>query len=142
MNKPLKRIYWASLIFAVLGLAGGLFFREYTKAHDFTGFTELGVVHTHLLMLGMFGLLIVLVLEKVFTLSKTKWFNLFFWHYCGGLVLTVAMMFIIGMRQVNGQDISAMFAGIAGLGHIILTVAIIFLFTAIHKRLNTDNPER
>ena len=141
MKKPLKQLYWASLTFAALGLAGGLFFREYTKAHDFTGFTELAVVHTHLLMLGMFGLLIVLGLEKIFTLSKTKWFNLFFWHYCGGLALTAAMMFVIGIRQVNSQDISAMFAGIAGLGHIILTVSIIFLFTAIYKRLNTAQSE-
>ena len=135
MNKPIKQLYWASLLFAILGLAGGLFFREYTKAHDFTGYTELSVVHTHLLMLGMFGLLIALVLEKVFTLSRTKWFTLFFWHYCGGLVLSVAMMFVIGIGQVNGEEVSAMQAGIAGLGHIILTVAILFLFIAIHKRI-------
>lgn len=135
----MKRLYWASLIFAVLGLAGGLFFREYTKAHNFTGFTELAVVHTHLLMLGMFGLLIALVLEKVFTLSESKWFNLFFWHYCGGLVLTVVMMFIIGMRQVNGQVTTPMLAGIAGLGHIILTAAIIFLFVALYRRIGSGS---
>lgn len=136
MNRSLKQLYWATFLFAILGLAGGLFFRLYTKAHDFTGFTELSVVHTHLLMLGMFGLLIALILEKVFALSKTKWFNLFFWHYCGGLMLTVVMMLIIGIDQVNGDPASAMLAGIAGIGHIILTVAILFLFVAIYKRLD------
>lgn len=137
MNNSLKKLYWASLIFAILGLAGGLFFREYTKAYGFSGYTELAVLHTHLLTLGMFGMLIALTLEKVFTLSKTKWFNLFFWHYVGGLVLTVGMMVVIGMEQVAGREISAMLAGIAGLGHLILAVAIVFLFVAIHKRLSS-----
>lgn len=132
----MKKLYFAAVIFAVLGLASGLFFREYTKAHNFNGFTELSVMHTHLLALGMLVMLIILGLEKLFTLSATKWFNLFFWHYSGGLILTVTMMLIIGLRQVNGLASSPMLDGIAGLGHIILTVAIGFLFVALGKRLN------
>ncbi len=134
----MKKIYYAALVYGILGLVSGLFFREYVKANDFSGQTELAVMHTHLLALGMMMMLIVLALEKVFVLSDTKWFKLFFWHYNGGLLLTVIMMLIIGMEQVAGHDVSPMLAGIAGLGHIILSVGIVFLFVALGKRIDTD----
>ena len=99
----MKKLYYAALMYAVLGLGAGLFFREYTKSHDFSGYTELAVMHTHLLALGMLVMLIVLALEKAFMLSKTKWFDLFYWHYNGGLMLTVGMMLIIGIRDVRAK---------------------------------------
>lgn len=133
----MKKLYYAALLYAVLGLTAGLFYREYTQINNFTGDTELSVMHTHLLALGMITMLVVLALEKLFTLSRTKWFSLFFWHYNGGLLLTVTMMLIIGIGQVGGQATSPMLAGIAGLGHIILTVAIGFLFVALGKQLDT-----
>lgn len=135
----LKKLYWAAVMYGTLGLGAGLFYREYTKAHEFTGYSELSITHTHLLALGLLVMLIMLGLEKVFQLSKTKWFNLFYWHYNGGLLLSVAMMFVIGMRQIAGLGESAMLSGIAGLGHIIITVALVFLFMAIGKRLKSEN---
>lgn len=134
----MKKLYYAAITYMVLGLAAGLFFREYTKAHDFTSFTQLAVMHTHLLALGMLVMLIALGFEKIFGLSKTKWFNLFYWHYNGGLLLTVAMMLIIGLREVAGQASTPMLDGIAGLGHIILTIAFIFFFIALGKRLSVS----
>lgn len=134
----MKKIYYAAVMYAVLGLGFGLFFREYTKAHDFTGFTQLAVMHTHLLALGMLVMLIVLALEKVFELSKTKWFNLFFWHYNAGLLLTVAMMLVVGMRDVAGQTSTPMLDGIAGLGHVVITVSLIFFFVGVGKRLKSQ----
>lgn len=131
----MKKLYYAAVAYAVLGLVSGLFFREYTKAHEFDGFTQLAVMHTHLLALGMLVMLIVLALEKLFELSKTKWFSLFYWHYNGGLLLTVAMMLVIGMRDVAGQVSTPMFSGIAGLGHIIITIALAFFFVALGKRV-------
>ena len=132
----MKKLYYAAMTYAVLGLASGLFYREYTKINDFSGHTELSVMHTHLLALGMMVMLSVLALEKLFVLSKTKWFNLFFWHYNGGLVLSVVMMLVIGMQQVAGGEVTPMLAGMAGLGHMILTVAVGFLFVALGKRLD------
>ena len=104
----------------------------------FTGFTQLAVMHTHLLALGMLVMLIVLALEKVFELSKTKWFNLFFWHYNAGLLLTVAMMLVVGMRDVAGQTSTPMLDGIAGLGHVVITVSLIFFFVGVGKRLKSQ----
>lgn len=102
-------------------------------------------MHTHLLALGMLVMLVVLALEKLFELSKTKWFNLFFWHYNGGLLLSVAMMLVIGMRDVAGQSSTPMLNGLAGLGHIIVTIALVFFFVTLGKRIpmssrpNTQN---
>ena len=66
------RHYYAALMYTVLGLASGLFYREYTKAHEFTGTTELGTVHTHLLGLGLTVTLVVLALDTVFRLTPAE----------------------------------------------------------------------
>ncbi|MCK6057446.1 DUF2871 family protein [Micrococcus luteus] len=66
------RHYDAALMYTVLGLASGLFYREYTKAHEFTGATELGTVHTHLLGLGLTVTLVVLALDAVFGLTPAE----------------------------------------------------------------------
>src|SRR5690606_7594812 len=68
----MRKLFLASFVYLLLGLASGLFYREFTKINDFTaadGFTQLSVVHTHLLTLGVIVLLIVLLLEKTFELS-------------------------------------------------------------------------
>lgn len=135
----MKKLYFAALAYAMIGLISGMFYREFTKAYDFDGYTQLSVLHTHLLALGMMLFLVVLALEKLFSLSKTKWFSLFFWHYNAGLLLVVTMMIVIGMREVWGQGDSAMLSGIAGLGHIIITVGIGFLFVALYERLSSVN---
>jgi hypothetical protein len=130
----MKKLYVAIVAYTVLGLAGGLFYRELTKAHDFTGFTQLSVVHTHFLTLGTIVLLIVLLLEKVFTLSASRWFSPFFWTYNAGLLVTAGMMVFIGTRSVLGHSAeSGMINGIAGLGHILLTVALAFFLAALYR---------
>ena len=70
----MRKLFYAATAYLVLGLASGLYYREFTKSNDYTaadGFTQLSVLHTHLLTLGVIVLLIVLVLEKVFTLSNS-----------------------------------------------------------------------
>jgi hypothetical protein len=131
----LKKLYYAALLYAALGLSLGLFYREYTQFHNFEGTTQLSVLHTHLLVLGMIVMLTVLSLEKLFNLSQTKWFNLFYWHYNGGLLLSMLMTLIIGVRDVAGQASTPMIDGISGLGHIIITIGIVFFFLALGKRL-------
>lgn len=131
----MKRLYYAALVYMILGLVAGLYYRELTKAEDFTGDTQLAVTHTHLLALGMLTFLIVLALEKLFSLSQSKLFSPFFWCYNAGLVITVAMMTVHGTLTVLGQEASAAISGIAGLGHILLTVGLILLFLALGKRV-------
>lgn len=136
----MRKLFYAAFAYMVLGVASGFFYREFTKAHDFTDahFTQLSVVHTHLLTLGFIVLLIVLVLEKVFTLSRSKLFSWFFWTYNAGLLITAAMLTVHGMQQVTGAQTSAAISGIAGLGHILLSVGMVLLFLALGARLKAD----
>ncbi|WP_031464358.1 DUF2871 domain-containing protein [Sciscionella sediminilitoris] len=131
----MRKLFFAALTYTVLGLLAGIYYRELTKAYDFTGDTQLSTLHTHLLALGMLAFLIVLALEKVFTLSASRWFRYFFWFYNAGLLITVALMTVHGTLTVVGSTSGAAIAGIAGLGHIVITVGIAFLFACLYARL-------
>ena len=74
-----------------------------------------------LVLVGFLVLLIVLALEKLFTLSSSKLFGWFFWLYNAGVILTSAMLIWHGSLTVLGIESTAMIAGIAGLGHMLLT---------------------
>lgn len=49
----MKRYINYSIVYAVLALVGGVFYREFTKMNYYTGWTTLSVVHTHYFILGM-----------------------------------------------------------------------------------------
>lgn len=91
----MKKLSTATWIYLALGLLAGLGYRELTKARDFPAgeYTQLGVANTHLLTLGFLVLLVVLLLEKVFELSRShKLFTWFFCLYNAGVVITSGAM--------------------------------------------------
>ena len=49
----MKRYMNTALLYAILAMAGGVFYREFTKFNGFTDKTTLAVVHTHYFLLGM-----------------------------------------------------------------------------------------
>lgn len=65
----MKRYINSALLYAVLAMAGGVFYREFTKFNGFTAKTTLSVVHTHYFLLGMVVFLLLLLLEKSFSFS-------------------------------------------------------------------------
>ena len=132
----MKKILNAAFIYMIAGVASGLFYREFTKLNGFPEgkFTQLGLVHTHLLTLGFIVLLIALVIEKVFTISRSpKLFAWFFWLYNAGVILTSGMLIWHGSLTVLGQESSKMIAGIAGLGHMLLTAGMVVFFAALRR---------
>ena len=133
----MKEIFNAAFTYMIIGVLSGLFYREFTKANDFPSgeFTQLGLVHTHLLTLGFIVLLIVLALDKVFGLSGSKLFSWFFWLYNVGVILTAGMMVWHGSLTVLGEESNAMIAGIAGLGHIALSVSLVLFFLVLRKKV-------
>lgn len=131
----MRRLYLAAIAYAGLGLAGGLFYRELTHATGFTGHTQLAVVHTHLLALGMLLMLIVLALDAALGLSGSRSFSWFFTSYNAGLLITTGALTWHGILQVFGQQGGAAIAGIAGLGHILLTVGIVCLLVSLRAPL-------
>lgn len=68
----IKRYFNASIVYASLALAGGVFFREFTKYTMYTGETNLAFIHTHYFMLGMFFFLALALLEQAFAFSELK----------------------------------------------------------------------
>ena len=55
----MKKYLNISFLYAVAAMAGGVFYREFTKFNGYTGTTALGKVHTHLFLLGMLMFLVI-----------------------------------------------------------------------------------
>ena len=132
----MKKYLNFSLIYAVAAMAGGVFYREFTKFNGFTGVTALGKVHVHLFVLGMLVFLLVALFADRMDLAGQKTFRLFLRLYNIGLPLTDVMMAVRGVTQVLGLSLSrgasASISGIAGIGHILTGVGLVLL-TALKK---------
>ena len=134
----MKKLINTSVIYAVLALAGGgVFYREFTKFNGFTGYTTLSVVHTHYFILGMFIFLILALLEKNIAFMTKKSERLLF-AYQAGLNLTVIMLIVRGVLQIIAQNslsagLNASISGIAGIGHLILGIALVMLLLEVKK---------
>lgn len=138
----MMRLMYTAFAFGITGVLSGLYYRELTKFNDFSdrSASQLPLVHTHLLVLGFVFLLIVLALEKLFAVSTAapRAFAWFYWTWTTGVAVTGGMMLVKGTLVVLGADAgSAAFAGIAGLGHISLSVAVVALFVALRAALRT-----
>lgn len=135
----MKRYINFSLLYAVLAMAGGVFYREFTKFNGFSGKTSLSVVHTHYFLLGMVFFLLMLLLEKNFSFTDTKTGRILAVYHTG-LNLTVVMLVIRGVTQVLGITLSsgagAAISGIAGIGHILLGVSLVLVLVQIRKRVS------
>lgn len=57
----MKRLMNVSIVYGVLGLIGGVFYREFSKLN---GFTTLSVVHTHYLILGISMILVLISIRN------------------------------------------------------------------------------
>jgi Protein of unknown function (DUF2871) len=130
-----RKLYNAAATYTAAGLVAGVYYREFTKAHSFTGTTELAFVHTHLLALGTLFFLIVMVLEKNFTLTASQWFPLFFITYQVGLVIAATMFTVHGTLDVLGKSSGPVLSWIAGLGHIGLAMGLLMFFLALRERV-------
>ena len=138
-EKLMKRYANTALLYAGLAMAGGVFYREFTKFNGFTGKTSLGVVHTHYFMLGTVLFLLMLLLEKNFSFTSAKTKKVLITYHIG-LNLTAAMFVVRGVLQVLGTELSpgmnASISGIAGIGHILLGVSLILLLQQIRKSID------
>lgn len=136
----MRSLFIAATTYMAAGLAGGLFYREFTKLNGFPegSATQLSGVHTHLLALGTLVMLIALALDKLWGISQDRRFGWFFWLYNAGVVVTAAMMTVHGMLTVLGQPSSAAIAGIAGLGHMLITAGFIMLFLILGAALRRE----
>ena len=136
----MKRYINLSLLYAVLAMVGGVFYREFTKFNGFTGKTSLGVVHTHYFLLGMVFFLLLLLLEKNFAFTGAKTGRVLV-VYQVGLNLTAVMLAVRGVTQVLGlpltSGMSAALSGVAGIGHILLGISLVLVLLKVRRSLST-----
>ena len=130
----MKRYINSALLYAVLAMVGGVFYREFTKFNGFTAKTTLSVVHTHYFLLGMVFFLLLLLLERSFSYTNAKTGRVLAVYHIG-LNLTAVMLVVRGVTQVMmptlSSSMNAAISGIAGIGHILLGVSLILLLVQI-----------
>ncbi|WP_156956291.1 DUF2871 domain-containing protein [Streptococcus sinensis] len=135
----LKQYMNASVLYAILAMVGGVFYREFTKFNSFTAKTSLGVVHTHYFLLGMVVFLLLLLLEKNFAFTGAKTKRLLLTYHIG-LNLTAVMLVVRGVTQVLGvalsSSMSAAISGIAGIGHILLGISLVLLLLQVKRSVS------
>ena len=132
----MKRYANTALIYAILAMAGGVFYREFTKFNAFAGQTAMSVVHTHYFLLGMVVFLLLVVLEKVLSFTGAKTGRVLLVYHIG-LNLMVLMLLVRGVAQVLALPLSsgmdATISGMAGIGHILLGVSLVLLLLQIKR---------
>lgn len=132
-----KRYANMALIYALIAMVFGVFYREFTKFSHFTGRTNLSFMHGHYFLLGMVFFLILMLAEKVFAFSDRS-VNRVLLVYQIGLNITGAGFLMRGLTQVWGTELSrgldASISGIAGIGHILTGVCLILLLLKIKGR--------
>lgn len=134
----MKRYVNTALIYAILAMVGGVFYRELTKFQGFAGKTTLSVVHTHYFVLGVLFFLLLLVLEKQFSFSRTRTYRVLAVYHVG-LNLTAVMSVVRGVTQVLAMNLSkgasAAISGMAGVGHILLGVSLVLVLLEVKRSI-------
>lgn len=129
----------ASIVYFLLAMIGGVFYREFTKWNGYTAPTTLGVLHVHLLVLGTVVFLLIAVIAKITDLENNSLFKKFFVTYNIALPVMVLMLLARGIVQVLDIEIgkmgNGMLSGFAGLSHISIMIAFIFLLLVIKKEM-------
>ena len=136
----IKRYLNTAILYAILALIFGVFYREFTKFNHFTGKTNLSVMHTHYFLLGMFFFLFLMLLEQNFGFSSQPNTGKLLVTYQLGLNITALGFLMRGLTQVWGTALSrtmdASISGIAGIGHILMGVSLILLLLKIKKQVS------
>ena len=134
----MRKMINTAFIYMIVGLVGGVFYREFTKFNGFVGKTSLGVVHTHFIVMGMVMFLLLACLVKAMPgLIENKRFKQFYTVYNIALPFMGAMFIVRGVVQVLAIELAkgpnAAISGIAGISHILMAVALFMLFSALKK---------
>lgn len=133
-----KKLVNTAAYYAIAGLFAGAFYREFTKYMGYKGVTALGKAHTHLFALGMLMFLIVTALASTTEITKSEYFDRFYFYYNIGVGLSAAMIFCRGLYQVIGLDnnvLDLVISWTAGAGHVTVTIGLAFLFLSLKQKI-------
>lgn len=139
----MKNMYKLSLSYAGFGLLAGLFYHEAAYWTHFEGFSVLSRVHPHALVLGAAVFALIPLFMKVFSIQDQKSFQWFLYLYNLGLVMTLGFMTARGVSQLFFLPISSfwdhMIGGLAGIGHVTMTIGLGFLFHSLFRSCDSQN---
>lgn len=140
----MKKYSIAALVYACVAIIFGVFYREFTKGMEFVGQTNLSLIHTHYFVLGMLIFLVLTLLEKTFSFSDSTTKKLEIVYHIGLNVAGLGFL-LRGLMQVIKPDgisngFNAAISGISGIGHILLSVALIWFLVKLicHIRKNEN----
>lgn len=133
----MKKYINVAFVYAIAAFVCGVFYREFTKFHGFTGKTTLAFTHLHLFVLGTFLFLLLAIFSQFTDLTEQKMFPWFLKFYNVGLPFMVIMFFIRGILQVLQKNpvtgVSFAISGLAGISHVLITIAMVLLFLSLKK---------
>lgn len=141
MEKIMKKYIKYALVFLILGIVCGIFYREFTKAYDLANeYTTLGLAHTHFFVLGVaFVIIFGLVTDKL-NKHSDKIFRASFITCSVGVMGAGIMIVVRGILDVLvksenvvfqvSNGVSGAISGISGMFHAVLGAGIILMFVA------------
>ena len=133
-----KRYINTAIVYAILAMLGGVFYREFTRGIGFDGDTALSFVHAHYFVLGMAVFLLLALLERSFGFSAEKHVGGWLVVYQAGLNVMVLGLVLRGIADTQATALStgldASISGLSGLGHIVLGVSLLVTLFSIRKK--------
>ena len=138
----MKKLVKTAFIYAIIAMLCGVVYREGSRFLELTEPNTWSFTHTHFFVLGMFFFLIVVILEKEFSLTKDKKFKAFYIIYNIGLIITGMMLWIRGIADITESFYNSydkMISGISGIGHILLGIGIILFFIILNNKIKEKN---
>lgn len=138
----MKKLVKTAFIYAIIAMICGVIYREGSRFLELTEPNTWSFTHTHFFALGMFFFLIVVILEKEFSLTKDKKFKAFYIIYNIGLIITGIMLWMRGIADITESFYNSydkMISGISGIGHILLGIGIILFFIILNNKIKEKN---
>ncbi len=139
----MKKMYYISITYLIIGLFLGLFNHEVAYYTNFTGTTTLSYFHAHAIILGSALFFAMPILMKIFSVDKHKNFKKFMIFYNLGLCMSLFFMAARGIFELFMLQIPSftnhMIGGLAGVGHVILTIGLCFLFNVIISSVSKES---
>ncbi len=137
-SRSILGIAFANLI---MGLLGGVFYREFTKFYGFEGVTHLGKLHVHTLTLGFIALLVIYACQdKEHSPDSVRRLKKPLYTYMAGLTLSVVSMAVTGIYEIVGEGAKTVsmpaLEGISGLGHITLATGLVWLVVSLFRAVD------
>ncbi|MGL4950137.1 MAG: DUF2871 family protein [Anaeroplasmataceae bacterium] len=136
----MKRLYFTFLSFLTASLLTEVVILISTKIVKWSNIESgrpfLAVVHTHLLILGVFFFLIQIILDKLFEITKHSKYNVFYYLFIVGVVCNVSLMLYKGFAQIfDFNTIKAITEAGSAISHTLTFTGLAFFAYVLYKTI-------